>query len=100
MKKATRQMVYNHISNLSESWQGILQPVPLSTAITSQGQISFPQEKDQNIMMARKNYKRHPVLVAKELKAVIDATVTHQNVHAIDRWMKMSSRIFVKGTTA
>ena len=100
MKKATRQMVYNHISNLSESWQGILQPVPLSTAITSQGQISFPQEKDQNIMMARKNYKRYPVLVAKELKAVIDATVTHQNVHAIERWMKMSSRIFVKGTTA
>lgn len=100
MRKSIRQLIYNKIYDLAPSWPQVLQPVPLKTAITSKGEIFFPQEKDANILMARKNYKRAPLIVAQELKQVIDETVTHQNVHIIEKWMKQFSRIFVKGTTA
>jgi len=104
--KSMRQLVYNKVAKLADKFPDLFQEVKLIRSVDKkmiQGtmitKISYPQEKDPNIMMVRLNGKRVPFLVSKEIKAVIDECLTYQNVHLIEEVFTGASRLFTKGTT-
>lgn len=100
VRKSMKQVVYNQIGKLGASaiMPTIMQVVPLQTA--KQGEkIIFPQEKDNNVVMARQNYKRVPVLMDGEIKTIIDSLLTHKNVDTFTQLYTGLSRLFTAGTT-
>ncbi|MFA5727345.1 MAG: LPD38 domain-containing protein, partial [Saccharofermentanaceae bacterium] len=94
-----RQIVYNKIYDLRESAPGLFQELDLSRSIDKDGRISYPQEKDPNIIMAMSGGARLPLLVSKEIKAVLDEVLTYQNLHLFEKILIGANKLFTKGTT-
>lgn len=102
MKKGLQQIVYNQLLDNAGAFSEFLQPIPLEKSINPQnGQVYFPQSKDPNIVMARRDYKRVPILVNNEIiRGVLNDVFTYQNVGVIGQIWQSFARIFTKGTTA
>lgn len=102
VRKSMKQVVYNQIGKLGTSalMPNLMQVVPLKTTVDKNtGAISYPQEKDNNIVMARQGYKRVPVLMDGEVKTIIDMVLTHKNVDTFTQLYTGLSRMFTAGTT-
>lgn len=99
IRKAIKQMIYNKVYKLRENFPGLFQQLPVETSTDKFGRIIFTQEKDPNIIMARENYKRKPLLVSKEIRQVLDEVLIHQKMHLIEEILVRMSRLFTKGTT-
>jgi hypothetical protein len=102
LKKALQQIVYNKIGDIAHeaNFPDLFQPVQLKTAVESNGAVHFPQEKDPNILMARRNFKRYPILVDAKEKKMIDDLLTYQSMHLVDQIFTSANRFFTHGTTA
>lgn len=98
-KKAMRQIVYNKMMDMAKDFPELFQELQLEAVPNGTGQMTFPQEKDQHIIMGRRNYKRVPVLTDNTVKQTIDELLTSQNVGWFVKIMTGASRIFTKGTT-
>jgi hypothetical protein len=98
-KKASRQMVYNKIYDVSSDHVNIFEKLTLEPKRESDGRITYPQEKDPNIMMAFKDGKRYPLLVDKEVKAMFDYMLTPQTVGLVEKIFTTASRVFTQFTT-
>lgn len=101
MRKSMRQMVYNKMLNIAPEWPEIFQPTELKVVVDkATGRMSFPQEKDPNIIMARgPGGKRHPLLVGRDMKKVIDDVLSFHDLHVAERVLRKAARIFSQGTT-
>lgn len=100
-RKAMKQVVYNQMGSLGKS--GLLptlfQEVQLKAVPDGQGRIIFPQEKDNNIIMARENYKRKPILTDKTVKQTIDNLLSYKNIDVFTQLYTGLTRTFTAGTT-
>lgn len=99
-RKGFIQMTYNQAVDLSEKLPEFFERLELKTFQDVSGRIIYPQEKDPNIIMARVDGKRIPILVNRELKNVFDMAFTPQNIGATGVFLTTSARYFTKGTTA
>jgi hypothetical protein len=101
VKKSIKQIVYNKVAGIAIKGTApeLMQRIQLRSFKDDTGRIIFPQEKDENIIMARINYKRVPVLVDKLIKQTIDNTLTYQSMNIFEHFLVTSSRIFTIGTT-
>ena len=103
MRKGLKQVVYNKITDIgvSAAFPNLFQEQQLKAIPDPKtGAILFPQEKDPNIIMGRKNYKRKPVLVDGEVKAILDSVLTYENIDVFQKLYVGLSRMFTAGTTA
>lgn len=100
VKKAMKQVIYNSFVNIAEkgTLPDLFQNVPVKTAILD-GRAVFPQDDDANIIMARKNYKRYPILVNKDIRNVIDNVLTYQSMNVYEHMLNVAGRVFTIGTT-
>lgn len=102
-RKAMKQVVYNQMGKLGSSalMPNLMQQVPLKTTVDKNtGAISYPQEKDNNVIMARQAYKRVPILMDGEIKSIIDNLLTYKNIDTFTQLYTGLSRTFTAGTTA
>lgn len=102
VRKSMKQVVYNQIGKLGTSalMPGLMQVVPLQTVVDKNtGAISYPQEKDSNVIMSRQGYKRVPVLMDAEIKTIIDMVMSHKNIDTFTQLYTGLSRMFTAGTT-
>lgn len=102
VRKSMKQVVYNQVGKLGTSalMPNLMQVVPIQTTVDkNSGAISFPQEKDNNIIMARQGYKRVPVLMDAEIKTIIDTVLSHKNIDTFTQLYTGLSRMFTAGTT-
>lgn len=102
VKKSMKQLVFNQIYDMgaSATMPGLFQEVQVKASVDSKtGKVSFPQEKDPNIIMGRKNYKRVALKTNREVKAVIDDVLTHKNIDTFTQLYVGLSRTFTAGTT-
>lgn len=103
LKKSMKQLVYNKIGAIGESaiLPGLFQETQVKAAVEKgTGRVSFPQEKDPNIIMARKDYKRKAILTNSEVKATIDTLLTYRNIDIFEQLWTGVTRTFTAGTTA
>ena len=101
LKKSLKQIVYNKIvQNVAPNAPEFFQKVQLEPSPDAFGRITYPQEKDPQIIMGRINYKRVPVLVDNYIKTVIDDVLTYQNVTVFEKVASVISRTFTRSTTA
>lgn len=102
MRKSMKQAIYNKVADIAvkAKMPEFFQRVPLKTAVEDNGRITFPQERDSNIIMARIGYKRVPILTDKFIKNSIDQVLTYQALNIFEHFMVTSSRAFTAGTTA
>lgn len=99
-RKGLKQIVYNTIGNLSSNYPQLFQEQQLKSIPDSiTGIVHFPQEKDPNIIMARKGYKKLPILTDKLIKSVLDDILTYQNIGIFEKLLLAGNRFFTKGTT-
>ncbi len=104
-KKSLKQIVYNKMGkaasspNISEPLKELMQIVDLRSFVDDQGKVTYPQEKDPDILMARINYKKVPVIVDKLFKRTIDDTLTYQNMNIFEYLLVSANRVFTFGTT-
>ncbi len=99
MRKALKQVVDNKIVALAPQHPDLFQQVPLEPTPNTAGFITYPQEKDPNIIMGRIDYKRVPVVTDALIKNVVDDVLTFQNYNAFEKGLASMNRIFQKGTT-
>lgn len=99
MRKSMRQIVYNKLVSMVDVFPALFQPEALKPVPDRTGKMLFPQEKDPNIIMARKNYKRFPIRTTSELKRVFDETLNFQNMNFFEKLMMSTSRFFSRSTT-
>lgn len=100
LRKAMRQTVYNKLLILADAYPEMFQPTSLVAIPQEDGSIHYPQLSDPNIFMARKEYKRVPVLTDKSIKTLIDTTLNAHNFDAFARIVLGFKRIFTVGTTS
>jgi hypothetical protein len=102
VKKSLRQMVYNKIRDLKTVLPGVIHELELNVIVDKDtGRISFPQEKDPNIVMARDvDGGRHPLLVGKDLKNVIDDILQFHQMNVFERVVRYSAQMFSQLTTS
>ena len=100
-RKGLKQIVYNRMGDVARKAPelGVFQELQLEGIPDRQGRITFPQEKDPNIIMARLNYKRVPFLVENTIKRTVDEVLNFQNINIFEKILLGSSRFFTKGTT-
>jgi len=100
-KKGLKQIVYNKIGKIANSafFPELFQTLQLKVVPQDNGMLTFPQEKDPNIIMARVDYKRVPILSDNVIKRTIDEVLTHQNISVFEQLLLGTSRFFTKGTT-
>lgn len=100
VKKAMKQIVYNKIAAIAEKGvlPDLLQHVPLKTAREGNKTL-YPQDKDENIIMARKNFVRQPILVDKMIRQTVDASLTYQSMNIFEHLAVTAGRVFTIGTT-
>ncbi len=101
MKKAMRQVVYNKLGDIADKGllPNLFQKIALKPVPDASGRITFPQERDENIIMVRKDFKRVPIVVNKEIKAVVDGILTHQSMNIFEHLLVTVGRTFTLGTT-
>lgn len=100
MKKASRQMVYNGVAKIADKFPDLFQKVPLSMHREDSGRVTYPQDKDPNIMMAYADGRRVPYAVNKDLKTMMDAMLTPTTVGLTEKIFTGLAQAFTKGTTA
>lgn len=102
MQKSLRQMLFNRLGDIALSGKlpTLMQAVPLKSYKDNTGKIIFPQEKEENIIMARKGYKRVPVLLDSQLHKPLLSLLTHDNIGIVEQLLRIPAQIFTKGTTA
>jgi len=99
-KKGLQQIVRNKAIDYAELAPDVIEIVPLKAyKDENTGLIVFPQESKKEIIMARKDYKRVPLLVDSTIKQIFDNVLTHESVDDFGKFMMSSSRLFSKGTT-
>ena len=98
-KKAMKQIIYNKMLGMAKDFPDLFQITQLQAVPDATGKILFPQEKDQHIIMARRGYKRVPILTDNIVKRTIDEVLTTQNIGYFEQLMMGASRFFTKGTT-
>ena len=98
-RKAMKQAIYNKMAGLADGFPSLFQRQQLQAVPLPDGRLSFPQEKDGNIMMARENYKRAPYLVDAKVKQTLDEILTPQSMEIFDQIVQAASTFFTKGTT-
>lgn len=102
VRKAMKQVVYNQFGNLGTSalMPNLFQETQVKINVDkTTGKISYPQEKDRNIIMARKEYKRVAILTDNKVKGIIDNLLTYKNVDVFSQLYMGASRMFTAGTT-
>lgn len=99
IKKGLRQIVYNKMGAIAEKFPELFQQQELKVFQDGTGRINYPQEKDEKILMTRKNYKRVPYLVDNLIKRTIDEAMNFGNIGYIEKLLMAGSRLFTKGTT-
>jgi uncharacterized protein (UPF0248 family) len=102
VRKSMRQVVYNRIGSLGSSAAipNIFQEQELKIHYDKNSEkVTYPQEKDPNIIMARLNYKRQPILVNKEVKTIIDDILDYKSIGKFSKLYLSVSRMFTLGTT-
>lgn len=102
MRKSMKQVVYNQVGKIGYSavMPDLFQETQLKVAVDKEtGAVSYPQEKDPNIIMTRRGYKRVPLLVNKEVKSVIDGVLDYKNIDTFTQLYTGMSRAFTAGTT-
>jgi hypothetical protein len=99
VKKSLRQIIYNKIYDLSSKFPDLFQEIELVRSIDKNGRISYPQEKDPNILMAYSGGKRIPMVVSQEIKTVLDELLTYKNIHLFEKILIGANKLFTKGTT-
>lgn len=97
MRKALKQMVYNKMVKVAEAHPDLFQILALKTSPDPTNR--FPQEKDPNIIMARRKGKRVPILTDSTIKAVLDENYDYHNIHLIEKVGITMSQLFRTGTT-
>lgn len=97
IRKGMRQMVHNKFLQEAEKHPELFQILPLEVNQDSSNR--YPQEKNPDILMARKNYKRVPILVDRQIKRVIDENYDYHNAHLLERSLITASQMFRTGTT-
>ena len=100
-RKGLKQLIYNRIAGIAVANPdfGLFQKLQLKGIPDRTGRISYPQEKDPNIIMARINYKRVPFLTDSLIKKTIDELLDFHNIHNFEKILMGASRFFTKGTT-
>ncbi len=100
-KKALKQIVYNRIGDIGISAQfpDLFQKLQLQAVPQGNGRMLFPQDKDPNIIMARRDYKRTPILTDSVIKRTVDEVLNYQNIGYFEQAFMSASRFFTKGTT-
>jgi len=101
VRKSLKQIVYNKIGKLAKNVPGLIQQQPLKRPYDPRTKkVSYPQEKDPNIIMARDaNGKRVPYLVSSFIKKVVDEILEFRNIGIFEELLTSFNRIFSKGTT-
>ena len=100
IRKVLKQKVYNKVYELSGEFPDLFQKLKLTTVVDKNtGKITYPQETNPNIIIARQQGKRLPLLISKEIKKVLDETFSYQHLSLLEKIVRQSSRIFTKGTT-
>ncbi|MEJ7644270.1 MAG: DEAD/DEAH box helicase family protein [Chryseolinea sp.] len=97
MRKGLKQMVYNKFLGMVEANPDLFQVQALQ--VNQEATNRYPQEKDKNIIMARKDYKRVPILSDSEIKQVLDENYDYHNAHLLERVGVNMSQLFRTGTT-
>lgn len=102
VRKSLKQIVINKVAALAEQFPDLFQRTELKPMVDPKtGVISYPQERDPNLMMARNTKgERVPFLVSREIQQVISDVLDYQNVHIFEKFMRSASRLFTSGTTA
>ncbi len=103
MRKSMKQVVYNQFGSIGTSalMPNLFQETEVKRAVDPKtGKISYPQEKDPNIIMARQDYKRKTILVDRYIKQTIDNLLTYKNIDVFTQFYIGISRMFTKGTTS
>ena len=98
-KKGMKQITYNSLGDIADKAPTLFQTLQLQAVPDKQGRMIFPQEKDPNIIMTRKNYKRVPILADATIKRVYDEVLTPRNINFLKILFTGASRFFTKGTT-
>ena len=99
-RKAMRQEVWNKVGALADKVPGLMQQEKLVTIVDkTTGAISYPQDNDTKIVMARKNGKRIPYEINAEIKTHLDMVLTPKSVDLAEQLLTGASRLFTKGTT-
>lgn len=100
-RKSMRQLVYNQIGKIGKSavLPTLFQEVPIIPSVDANGRVTFPQEKDSNLIMARENYKRKAILTDATVKQTIDNLLTYKNIDTFVQFYTGLSRMFTAGTT-
>lgn len=103
-RKAMKQLINNQILETAKTsaFGSMFQIVPLKTHFDKEtGMVSFPQEQNKNIIMARAGDAiRVPILVDTQVKEIIDNVLTPANIGAFGKLVASVSRMFTSGTTA
>ena len=100
LRKGSKQIVYNKIGDLAPELPGVFQREQLKVVKDqSTGRISYPQEKDRHIIMARQHYKRVPFQTSDEIMGVMNDVLSAQNVEFLERFVTATARVFTKSTT-
>lgn len=101
VKKSMKQVVVNKFGEIAQKSMlpTMMQPVPLTKYPDEKGRIVYPQDKDPKILMARKDYKRYPILVDPVIRKVIDTALTYQSMNIFEKLLVSAGRIFTAGTT-
>jgi hypothetical protein len=101
-KKAAKQAVLNRIGEIGMKaiHPDLIQRIELKTLVDKDtGKITYPQEKQSNVVMARINGKRVPFMVDKDIYNTYMELVTPENIGVIGRTIQFFGRTFTKGTT-
>jgi hypothetical protein len=97
MRKGLKQLVYNKFLSVAEKHPDLFQVEQLE--VNNDSTNRYPQEKDPNILMARKDFKRVPIRLDSQIKAVIDENYDFHNAHLLERVGISMSQLFRTGTT-
>jgi hypothetical protein len=100
-KKGLKQIVYNRIGDIGigAMFPDLFHVTELKAIPDGTGAIHFPQEKDPDIIMARRGYKRVPILTDRLIKRTVDELLNPQNMGYFEQLVVGASRLFTKGTT-
>ncbi len=63
------------------------------------GRMTYPQDRDKNIIMGRINGKRVPILTDGYIKKTLDEILDFRSVGYFEKLLQGASRFFTKGTT-
>jgi len=105
LHKSMRQVIWNKLADLvdmnPELMGDIMQREKLEVSFSPEtGTAFYPQDSDNNVLMARRNGKRVPYAIDSDLKSVLDTILTPEAFGVLSRILVAPTRAFTKGTTA